>query len=260
MGMDTWGVTRPAKSQGPKSENGFTMKVRRCAAPPASLRLRFEPQGWGEHELRMNCRIGLKSWATGALVLGAVSACGSTSARSDPPESPPVTVTSPSLTSPSDAPTSPAQSAATDAVAVMRRYFTVLDSARKAQSVPVSRLESVMTSIELTTEQRLVAQERQQGDHQVGDTRIARLTVRAVDLRNSDPAMGKVPTVTIDVCWDVSKADLLDKNGQSIVSPSRAARGWTRYTVANYHWSENPSGGWRVADGQDLKQTPCTAS
>jgi hypothetical protein len=84
--------------------------------------------------------------------------------------------------------------------------------------------------------------------------------VQAVSLDNSDPSAGKVPTVTVDACWDVSNADLIDQSGKSMVSPSRANTGWTRYTVANYHWSESPSSGWRIATSQDLKQTSCAAS
>lgn len=141
----------------------------------------------------------------------------------------------------------------------MRRYFVVLDTVRQDKSVPLARLASTMTSVELSTERRLVTAEREKGLRQTGTTRVDELKVQAIDLENADPSAGKVPTVMIDVCWDVSKADLVGKNGQSVVSPSRADRGWTRYTVANYHWSQNPSGGWRVADGQDLKQTPCAA-
>jgi hypothetical protein len=64
----------------------------------------------------------------------------------------------------------------------------------------------------------------------------------------------------VDVCWDVSNADLIDQGGKSVVSPNRASTGWTRYTVANYLRSANPSGGWRIATSQDLKQKPCAAS
>ena len=86
------------------------------------------------------------------------------------------------------------------------------------------------------------------------------LKVQSVTLDNSDPDAGKVPTVVIDVCWDVTKVDVLDKSGKSIVSPDRPDTGWTRYTVANYEYAADPTGGWRVATGQDLKQTPCAAS
>jgi len=141
----------------------------------------------------------------------------------------------------------------------MHRYYAVLDSVRQRKKEPISRLASVMTSTELTTERRLVMRERQQGDRQVGSTRIAALTVQAVNLDNSDPSAGKVPTVTIDVCWDVSKVDVRGPTGHSIVLPSRPDRAWTRFIVANYHWSTDRSGGWRVADGSDLKKPPCVS-
>jgi hypothetical protein len=95
---------------------------------------------------------------------------------------------------------------------------------------------------------------------QVGATRIETLKVQSVNLDNSEPSAGKVPTVTVDVCWDVSGAGLIDKSGHSVVKPGRADTGWTRYTVANYHWSGNPSDGWRIATSQDLKKTSCAAS
>jgi hypothetical protein len=121
-------------------------------------------------------------------------------------------------------------------------------------------LASVATSTQLAAQRRLLTNERGDGLRQVGATRVADLTVQSVDLDNSDPSVGRVPTVTVDVCWDVSGADLIDKGGESVLSPDRASTGWTRYTVANYHWSDNPSGGWRVATSQDLKQAPCAAS
>ncbi|WP_239455642.1 hypothetical protein [Nocardioides gilvus] len=81
-----------------------------------------------------------------------------------------------------------------------------------------------------------------------------------MNLDNSDPAAGKVPTVVIDVCWDVSDVDVIDRDGASVVSPGRPDTGWTRYSVANYDYTDDPNGGWRVATGQDLKEEPCTAS
>ncbi|GAB3769985.1 hypothetical protein GCM10027600_25540 [Nocardioides ginsengisegetis] len=121
-------------------------------------------------------------------------------------------------------------------------------------------LASAATSSQLAAQRRLVSTERSKGLHQVGDTRVAELTVQTVNLDNSDPAAGKVPTVTIDVCWDVTDVDIVDATGKSVVSPGRPSTGWTRYTVANYHWAKNPSNGWRIATGQDLKQTPCAPS
>ena len=205
----------------------------------------------------MKIRFGLISWATGTLVLVAVSACGSTEA--DPPPPPSETPSSSTPTT-SASPTSSSDAAATQASSVLHQYFAMLDRVRQDPSVRVSDLARVATSTQLDSQKHLVSAERSRRLHQTGATSIRKLTVQSVNLDNAAPAAGRVPTVTIDVCWDVSHADLVDKNGKSAVKPTRANRGWTRYTVANYHWDANPSGGWRIASSQDLKQTPCAAS
>ena len=208
----------------------------------------------------MTSRLGLKSWATGALVLAAVTACanGGSDPTSDP--TPTVASSSPSTPSSSATATDPSDAATTAASATMREYFAVVDALAKDPKSDLKRLGSVATSTQLRAAQTLLRSQRDQGRHQTGDTNVAELTVQTVNLDNSDPKAGKVPTVVIDVCWDVSKVDVLDKSGASIVSPDRPDTGWTRYTVANYHFADNPTKGWRVATGQDLKQSPCSAS
>jgi hypothetical protein len=142
----------------------------------------------------------------------------------------------------------------------MQRYFAVVDEVGQDHGAGLTALDAVATGTQLQAEHTLLRDQRRQGRRQVGATKIAKLTVQSVNLDNSDPSAGNVPTVVIDVCWDVSKVDVLDKSGKSIVSPSRPDTGWTRYTVANYHYAADPTRGWRVANGQDLKQTPCAAS
>ncbi|WP_082624319.1 hypothetical protein [Nocardioides sp. Soil805] len=208
----------------------------------------------------MTIRLGMISWATGTLMLVAVAACASSSSDADPSSSPPVSSSVPTAASSSPSPRSDSGVASATAEDVVSRYFTVLDGLRQDPSKPVKHLSSVATSTQLTAQTRLLTTERSQGLRQVGTTRVAEMTVQSVSLDNSDPSAGKVPTVTVDVCWDVSNADLIDQSGKSVVSRSRASTGWTRYTVANYDWSENPSSGWRIATSQDLKQTPCAAS
>lgn len=205
----------------------------------------------------MKIRLGLISLATGTLLLVAVSACGE---NGDDPQPQPPTSSSTSSPSSSSTPTSPSDSAAADASEVVQRYFAVLDELRQDPSLPLSKLAAVATSTQLSAQKHLVNGERSRGLQQTGLTRIRKLTVQSVNLDNSDSAAGRVPAVSIDVCWDVSEADLVDANGKSVVSHTRVERGWTRYTVANYHWKTNPSGGWRIASSQNLEQTPCAAS
>lgn len=208
----------------------------------------------------MKNRLGLTFLATGTLLLAAVSACADTDA--DPPPATPATSSPTESTEPatSPSPMSPNDDATADATAAMTEYYSVLDELRADPSSDLKELETVAIGTQLNAVQTLVQRQRDQGQRQTGSTAIGELKVQSVTLDNSDPDAGKVPTVVIDVCWDVTKVDVLDKSGKSIVSPNRPNTGWTRYTVANYEYAADPTGGWRVATGQDLKQTPCAAS
>lgn len=211
-------------------------------------------------EPRMRYRLGLRSCATGALVLAAVSACAyGNSEPADPTTSSQSATATPSAPETSARPTSPSVAAASEARRTVRKYFSTIDELAQDPSANLKALGAVMTSTELTAEKTFLRDQHRRGERQVGDTQLADVTVQSVNLNNSDPAAGKVPTVVVDVCWDVSKVDVLSRDGTSIVDPNRQDTGRTRYTVANYQFAADPSGGWRVAGGQDLEQTPCAA-
>ena len=174
--------------------------------------------------------------------------------RRRPTESTSPTATA-STTSPTDAATAEATAAMTELLRRPRRAPAAIHASRPQ--------EAEDRRDERTAQRR--ADTRQvdsaiRASARSARPRISELKVQSVNLDNSDPEAGKVPTVVIDVCWDVSKVDVLDKSGKSIVSPDRPDTGWTRYTVANYDYAADPTGGWRVATGQDLKKTPCAAS
>lgn len=208
----------------------------------------------------MTTVLGFKSWATGAMVLAAVAACGSNS--SDPPTTSPA---SPSSTSPravttSSSPTSPSEVAAANAESVVRRYYATLDQVRQDPTVPLARLSRAENGIELNADRRLITKERQQHLRQVGSIRLVSVVVQSVSLDNSDSKGGDVPTAQVDVCWDVSAVDLVDRKGKSVVSSTRPDQGSTRYFVTNPKWITHPSDGWRVSNGQDLKLASCSGS
>ncbi|WP_300399946.1 hypothetical protein [Nocardioides sp.] len=141
----------------------------------------------------------------------------------------------------------------------MTTYYATIDSLRQDPEAPISNLEAVAVSTQLSAQQKFLASQRNDGLYQVGDTKVIETKIQSVSLDNSDPSTGRVPSVTIDVCWDVSGADLLDVDGKSVVPSDRADRGWTRLTVANYTWDTDPKGGWRIAGGKDMEKSPCTA-
>lgn len=194
----------------------------------------------------------LLALATGVVALAAGTSCAGDgpggSSNSDPA---PITST-PDPTQASD--TEVASDAAADTV---RDYFSVLDNLRQDRGQSLDGLRKVATSTQLTTQSRLLENERAKKLRQVGDTELPGVRVESVNLDNSDPNAGNVPTVMVDVCWDVSDADLVDASGKSVVGPDRVDMGWTRYTVANYDYQTDPVTGWRVASGKDLQQPPC---
>jgi hypothetical protein len=194
-----------------------------------------------------------------AILLAAMTSCSTNgnhpAATKTPALSSPARTTATTTTSPSDS-----ELAAEAASAAVRNYYATVDRLGQQPSVPLRDLSAVATGVQLSAQQNLLRNQRRANERQVGDTKIARLEVQSVNLDNSDPSAGKVPTVEVDVCWDVTNVDVVDMNGKSIVSANRPNTGWTRLTVANYHYADDTSGGWRVATGQDLKRNPCAAS
>lgn len=190
--------------------------------------------------------------ATCVSALAAGSSCATGS-----PDSSPTSGSAPVSNAPTPTQTSDTEIASAAASDNVRSYFRVVDELRQDSSKSLEGLRKVATSAQLTTQSRLLENERAKKLRQVGDTELSDVSVESVNLDNSNPEAGKVPTVMVDVCWDVSDADLVDASGKSVVSPDRVDVGWTRYTVANYDYQTDPVTGWRVASGKDLQQPPC---
>ena len=196
--------------------------------------------------------------ATAVLLLVAVTACADDG--NDPTTNPSPSPSSSASTTATPTPRSDSDVASEAASAVLRRYYDVRNQLRQDSAQPLTLLEDVATSTELAAQQNLFKKESKQGLHQVGRTKVAELEVQSVNLDNSDPKAGKVPTVQIDLCFDVSQVDVIDANGKSVISPDRPDTGWIRFLVSNYQWDTDPDGGWRVASSQDIERTPCEAS
>lgn len=196
---------------------------------------------------------GAQKFAPVVVLLVAVTACTNSS---DGPEPGPRPTASASDTA------SPSKTvvAADAAATIVRKYYPTVDALRQDPKRSAQELETVTASTQLAAQRKLLESQRKQRLHQVGDTKIIKLEAQSISLDNSDPAAGKVPTAIVDICWDVSAVDVVDDSGESVVAPDRAAIGWTRFTVANYDWASNPTDGWRVAGGEDLKKAPCDAS
>ncbi|MFT4261938.1 MAG: hypothetical protein QM572_01010 [Nocardioides sp.] len=190
----------------------------------------------------------------------AMAACASDEGRpTTSPDSGTSSSTPTALTS-APTPSSDSEAASQAASELVERYYKAIDLTRQDPNVSLDELAPVATSVELSSLKSLVREAREKRETQTGETKIAHLQVQSVDLDNADPGAGNVPTVQIDVCWDVSNVDVIDANGKSVVASSRPDVGWTRLTVANYHYEADPASGWRVATSEDLKRSPCAES
>ncbi|MEU2200611.1 hypothetical protein [Isoptericola sp. NPDC019482] len=182
------------------------------------------------------------------------------------PTSNPTQATAEPTTSPDESPTgSPSPTSDTDiaaagAEAVLREYLTLSNDLRTDTSRPLDELEEVATGLELDSQSKFLTDWREKGWQATGEARLVELDLVDVSLDNSDPDAGKVPTVTMEACVDVTGSDVVDSDGDSVIEPSRADRTWTRYLVSNYRWDDDPSDSWRVASSETLERESCDAA
>jgi hypothetical protein len=198
--------------------------------------------------------------ATATAVAIAMGGCASDGNDPEATPTPTSSSSSPAPTTTSPTPQSESEIASDAASAVLRQYYDVRNQLRQDPSTSLRRLDDVAISTELAAQKNLFAKERKQGLRQTGETKVVQLDVKSVNLDNSDPKAGKVPTVQIDLCFDVSDVDVVDKNGKSVISPDRPDTGWIQFLVSNYKWKTDPEGGWRVASSQDIERAACKAS
>jgi hypothetical protein len=171
------------------------------------------------------------------------------------------TATSPAPTSTTSKPPTESEVAQQAATEVVHDYFATIDRLRQDPRLPLAELKKVAISGQLAAQEIFTRNQRKVGNQQTGHSKVVDMVVQSVNLDNSAPEAGKIPTVQVDVCWDVSQVDILDRQGRSMITAERPDRGWTRYTVANYSWkATHPAIGWRVSNGRDLEKAPCSAA
>jgi hypothetical protein len=82
--------------------------------------------------------------------------------------------------------------------------------------------------------------------HATGETTLKSVEHLKTDLTNSPKASPpSIPTVQFMVCYDVSKVNVVDKDGKSVVPASRKPTGLVRVGVGNYSYPATD--GWRVS-------------
>ncbi|WP_170119948.1 hypothetical protein [Branchiibius hedensis] len=89
---------------------------------------------------------------------------------------------------------------------------------------------------------------------QIGSTQVISVKQTKIDLTNKPKETPpSIPIVTYSVCFDVSKVNIVDYQGKSIVPPDRKPRAVETVAVANYQYPK--ATGWRVAYTQPTGKT-----
>ncbi len=155
-----------------------------------------------------NCAVGL------ALVAVVTAAC------TDPASTPGPTTSIPTVSVPTttERPTTPADPRLASAEETVTRFSNLLDLLGADPMRSLDELTTVSRGQTLETWRDMLTNQRRRGQKQIGTV--------AITLSGAKPTSdGKV---TVDACLDVSKTDLVDKAGKSVVSKNRAPR--VRYT------------------------------
>lgn len=196
--------------------------------------------------------------ATAAAALAALLTLTTACGDDEPAANEPTPTQTPSPTETTSTPASPEDQAVEDATAALDRYFKVTNKARTNPSIPLERLDTVAISTGLTnTQAEFMGYRRTPNVIRTGDTTYELQKVLDISLDNSNPKKGIAPTVQLQVCWDLSAATAVDKNGTSQVNPDRLDRSIATYFVSNYEYKTNPRDGWKVSSVQTKMEKPC---
>lgn len=189
------------------------------------------------------------SW--GVAITLVITACLASCTSSQPKED--ATSSTATTTSTASTPTSPppATSMSPEGAAMslskglIPRYYQAADEAiQDPAKANVEIFKDVAISSALTDLQNLLAASRDQGLHQVGGTTLVSIENPRVDL-TFNATKNQIPTVQWDVCYDVSKLNVVDKDGKSVVPADRPPRAVVLIGVSNYQYPSKE--GWRVS-------------
>lgn len=175
-----------------------------------------------------------------------------------PPSASPAVVEAPPVTAPVEEP--PAQTAEHLATAAAqeryREFLRIRDAVGQGGYQSATPFDAVSVGPERRFQEISFRQSQEvPGARQIGDAIIASLTVSSVDLT---PVPGGYPKVVLQACIDVTTVDIVDGNGQSLVTADRLDR--SKSTVTMYQYEPGTkgaeAGGWYVNEATS-KGEPC---
>ena len=164
--------------------------------------------------------------ATAALATLSLTACSPDSPAAAPSvtSASPTSSASPSSTASTPPPTSSSSNsgAAGAAAAAVTNFWAKLDALASNPTEPLSDLAAVARDQALTQWQRNLTEMRGAEVKQVGSAVVGQPTVTPSDVKDA---------FDVKACVDVSKVNVVDKDGKSVVSPNRLPKAAYTYRV-----------------------------
>jgi hypothetical protein len=164
-----------------------------------------------------------KSLIAAALALAAITTTSACTAN-DPKPSPSTTTSATSTATtptPSSTSLSPAEKDAKDAAQTITRFWAVLDELAADPKKSLDSLAAVSRDPSITTWRQLLTRHRVRQEKQIGETVVVETSVKP----------SSASRFVVAACIDVSKVDLVDKDGKSIVAANRPPRVQYQYIV-----------------------------
>ena len=179
-----------------------------------------------------------------AVTLAVAALTGTSACTKGDPKPVPITSSATATTAtPTSTSLSPDEQRVADAESTVLDFWATQDRLGQNPDLPISELLKVTRGTAFDTWSKQLQVSRVQQHKQIGDTQLVQVSGTLV-------AAKERPTVKVTVCYDVSKVNVVDKDGRSIIAPDRNSRAKAVYTVMQY------KDGWFVAD-DDTRGEPC---
>lgn len=131
--------------------------------------------------------------------------------------------------------------------AALEKYSVVNDRCFfHPAKTPLTCFDNVAVSSERDNLRNALNSAKSAQTRQIGYTKEVWAKQTSIDLTNKPKETPpSIPTVEFDVCYDVSKVNIVDFQGKSIVPSNRKPRSVVKAGVVNYSYPDPD--GWRVA-------------
>jgi len=143
---------------------------------------------------------------------------------------------------------SPEQRARTEIITHVEKYYAVEEAIASNPTVPLKRYYEVAQGDYARSLLQGAQAQRAKGYRVIGKIKLGAPEVGDLRLPDSEES---VAAATVRVCLDVSRVNVVDEKGKSVVDPDRASAYIEKLSLKKRKY------GWRVTDGANTETSTC---